>query len=90
MGSISKAKAQSALSSLSNIQSSWSEILPGDSVRDAACRLLDLYPLRAADSLQLAAALVWCRQRAAGRIFLSSDKRLSDAAKAEGFSVIEI
>ena len=35
------------------------EVLPAEAVREQAARLLRLHPLRAADALQLAAALVW-------------------------------
>lgn len=68
----------------------WTEIAPRDVVRSLAGELLDSYPLRAADSLQLAAALVWCRQRPTGRAFLSSDQRLLSAAAAVGFAVIAL
>jgi len=46
--------------------------------------------LRAADALQLAAALVWCSNRPRGRAFLVADGALSDAAEAEGFAVIRV
>jgi len=88
--SIDGAEARRATGALERIRAGWTVILPGVSVLDLACRLVDLYPLRAADSLQLAAALDWCQERPAGRVFLCGDKRLSDAAKAVGFSVIEI
>jgi len=55
-----------------------------------ACRLLDIYPLPASDSLQLAAAFIWCHQRPDGHKFISNDKRLSEAARAAGFSVVEL
>jgi hypothetical protein len=54
----------------------WREVVPSDEVRDTAAQLLDTYPLRAADSLQLSAALVWCRNRPKGRTFISADTRL--------------
>lgn len=66
------------------------EILPGDELRELALQLLDEYALRAADSLQLAAALTWCEQRTAKRNFISGDERLSEAAKSAGFSVLEL
>jgi predicted nucleic acid-binding protein len=53
-----------------------------------AVRLLEARELRAADSLQLAAALVWCQQRPARRNFVCADERLAKAAEAEGFSII--
>ena len=68
----------------------WSEILPSEDLRDLAMQLFDQYALRAADSLQLAAALVWCGQRPAKRNFICGDWRLSEAAEALGFSVLEL
>ena len=63
---------------------------PGDHVRELATRLLDAHDLRAADSLQLAAALTWCQQRPAKRDLVSADQRLSRAAIATGFSVLKL
>ncbi|HMD19497.1 MAG TPA: hypothetical protein VKH40_04215 [Alloacidobacterium sp.] len=68
----------------------WKEILPSESLRDLTCQLVAIYPLRAADSMQLAAALIWCQQRPRGRTFICGDQRLGDAAKAAGFSVIQL
>lgn len=79
-----------ALSRLDLLSRGWREILPGDPLRDLAMRLLDAHELRAADSLQLAAALTWCQQRPARRIFVCADQRLSTAAKSEGFAVLEL
>jgi predicted nucleic acid-binding protein len=89
-GAIDAAAVDGAFARLDKLGQIWREILPEDSLRDLACRLLDMYPLRAADSLQLAAALVWCQQRPAGRTFVCGDKRLSHAAEAAGFTVIEL
>jgi len=57
-------------------------------VKDEALRVLDAYPLRAADALQLAAALIWCDQKPTRRIFISSDIRLCEAATQVGFTVL--
>jgi hypothetical protein len=51
-------------------------------------RLLGLHPLRAADSLQLAAALVWVDRRPLGRPFICLDSRLREAARREGFTAL--
>ena len=82
--------ADGAFARLQKISRGWREVLPDESLRDLACQLVAKYPLRAADSMQLAAALVWCQQRPHGRTFICGDQRLSDAARAAGFSVIEI
>ncbi len=86
-GKINQAQARQAIISARWLEATWQEIRPDEAVRDTACELLDRYPLRAADSLQLAAAMVWCRERPAGRPFLCADRRLGEAARATGFSV---
>lgn len=87
---LSDAEEQKARSQLDLLNRGWREILPGDHVRELATRLLDAHDLRAADSLQLAAALTWCQQRPAKRSFLCADQRLSRVAIATGFSVLEL
>jgi predicted nucleic acid-binding protein len=82
-----RAKA-AALDRFQAMRRDWYEVFPSDAVRDRAESLLHTYPLRAADSLQLAAALVWCRNRPKGRTFISADKRLCDAATHAGFTVL--
>ena len=87
-GEIDSSAATKARAFLNQLRDSWKVILPADALRDLACGLLDRYPLRAADSLQLAAALTWCNNRPSGRAFLCGDKRLGGAAEAVGFSVL--
>jgi hypothetical protein len=89
-GSIDPGEARQAVTSLNRLRTGWQEVSPDDAVRDLACRAVEKYPLRAADALQLAAAMLWCQQRPAGRAFLCSDRRLSEAAKTAGFSIVEI
>ena len=88
LGKIKDYEKKGALSRLALLSGGWREILPGDTLRDMAVRLLEARELRAADSLQLAAALVWCQQRPARRNFVCADERLAKAAEAEGFSII--
>ncbi len=64
------------------------EIAPIPSIREEAERLLTIYPLRAADALQLAAALAWAGGMTAGRQLVCFDARLRAAAHAEGFSLL--
>jgi predicted nucleic acid-binding protein len=52
-----------------------------------ACSLLELYPLRAGDALQLAVALEVSEHRTQGYPFITADDRLADAARRSGFSV---
>ncbi|HSJ25022.1 MAG TPA: hypothetical protein VK929_10160 [Longimicrobiales bacterium] len=56
-------------------------------VRTTAMRLLRTHPLRAADALQLAAALAWA-PAPAGDVFVTLDERLATAATLEGFTVL--
>jgi len=71
---------------LANVLSdSWSVIQPSDALRAKSLRLVEQYDLRAADSLQLAAALEWCEDVPKGRVFLTADERLREAALLAGF-----
>ena len=87
---ISDLAKQGASERLRLLNRAWREVLPGDEVRDLAIATLDKYSLRAADSLQLAASLVWCRERPARRNFVCADRWLAQAANSAGFSVVEI
>jgi len=64
---------------------SWSVIQPSDALRAKAAQLVDRYDLRAADSFQLAAALQWCEDTPQGRVFLTIDQKLREAALLSGF-----
>jgi hypothetical protein len=64
-----------------------SQVLGLEPVRARAVRLLDLHPLRAADSLQLAAALVVAKDQPKELPFVTLDRRLAEAAGKEGFPV---
>ena len=81
---------QQALNRLAYLRQRWSEIQPSDEIRDTAERLLNIHKLRAADALQLSAALVWCNHRSRGCHFIGGDGELADAAEAEGFRVIHL
>ena len=59
-----------------------------DQVRVRAGRLLAAHPLRAADALQLAAALVWSDDQPQGESFVCLDERLRAAAASEGFASV--
>jgi predicted nucleic acid-binding protein len=89
-GKLTDVEKRGALARLDVLSRGWKEILPADQVRNLAGQLLDIHELRAADSLQLAAALTWCQQRPLKRNFLCADHRLVKAAKAAGFSVLQL
>lgn len=56
------------------------------SVKAVAARLLRVHALRAADALQLGAALVWAGARPQGKTLHTLDERLATAARREGFN----
>lgn len=78
----------SALDGLARLSGEWEEIPPTDELRASAVRLLDIYPLRAGDALQLAAALTAAAGDPASVGFVCLDDRLAEAAKQEGFSIL--
>jgi hypothetical protein len=66
-------------------------VQPGDEVAATALRLLAVHPLRAGDSLQLAAGLVWARgSRPGASEFVCLDDGLRTAATLEGFRVVPV
>jgi predicted nucleic acid-binding protein len=69
---------------LKELSDSWHEVNPTPGVRSLALRLLRTHPLRAADALQLAAALALDQAAGTGVRFACSDERLSLAAETEG------
>ena len=87
-GSISTASETASLSILSELADFWTEIEPSDEIRDIARRILQIHPLRAADSLQLAAAILWSGKRPKGHHFVCLDARLREAARKEGFVLL--
>jgi predicted nucleic acid-binding protein len=76
-----------ALGRLDALAAGWNEIEPVEATRLAARRLLRVHPLRAADALQLAAAVVASEGNPASLEIVTLDDRLSDAARREGFVV---
>lgn len=59
-----------------------------EGAKDQARRLLRLHQLRAADALQLAAALLWSRGSPTAKTFHTFDERLAAAAAREGFRAV--
>ena len=73
------------LRQLQGLQSAWNEVQPLDNVRAAAQRLLRLHTLRAADDLQLGAAVLATDHRPQAWEFVCLEPRLAAAAKRERF-----
>ena len=57
-------------------------------VKSLATRLLRVHALRAADALQLGAALAWADRSPTDLVLHSFDERLALAAQREGFRVV--
>ena len=86
-GKLSGKSHQSATNIWQGLEAGARIINPVDRVREIARGLPNAYGLRAMDSFQLAAALVWCQERPSNRPFITADVDLSDAATQAGFSV---
>jgi uncharacterized protein len=86
-GGISTAEYNQAKVKVHTIENASQIVLPGNRLRLRAYTLLEQFPLRAADSLQLAAALAWCEEIPKGNVFLSFDDRLRATAETLGFTV---
>ncbi len=86
-GGLTSAAEVQARAAFDRLAGSWSEIQPTDRVRSRAQRLLAVHPLRAADAVQLASALVWTEDAPDQRPFICLDHRLGQAARKEGFAV---
>lgn len=89
-GALGAADCSRALELLGTLAASWSELVPSEPVRVSAERALAVHPLRAADALALAAALVWRGPTAAAAEFVCLDERLRDAASREGLRVLPV
>ena len=66
----------------------WSEVTAVDLVRRHAERLVERHPLRAADALQIGAALAAAEDDPAGLDFVTLDRQQALAAEREGFRVL--
>ncbi|MGB8261354.1 MAG: type II toxin-antitoxin system VapC family toxin [Terracidiphilus sp.] len=89
MGQLTSNGPVGAQVELENFRSVWQEVPPSEELRAQAERLVDRFPLKAADAQQLAAALTWSFGRPRGRVFISGDAQLLDAARQLGFQAIE-
>ena len=89
-GDLSGKEERQAFLSLERLSAQWVEIQPSEEARQVAERLLKLHPLRAADSLQLSAALIWCNHHPRGKTLICDDTKLIEAAEKEGFNVVRM
>ena len=80
--------ARTYVDGFSQLFGKWVEIGPAEHLRLRAQRLLAQHPLRAADALQLAAALDWADEEPFGKGFVCLDDRLRESARREGFNIL--
>jgi uncharacterized protein len=79
-----------ALQRLRQLTAGWHEVDPSDEIRETAARFLRVHPLRAANALQLAAAFAAAERRPASLEIVTFDDRLANAARKEGFAVLDL
>ena len=87
-GSLTTGEVSEHLGQLHALAQVWYEVQPGQRIRTMAQRLLRVHPLKAADSLQLAAALAVAEDDPSSVGFVCFDARLNRAAAREGFSIL--
>ena len=66
----------------------WMVVAPSNDLRERAVRLVRVHRLASGDALQLAAALAWAEERPEDHAIVVLDRRLRDAARREGFTVL--
>lgn len=81
--------ARRATQRLDALLKSAQEIQPVEPMRRLARRLLRTHPLRGADAVQLAAALIASEDQPDTLPWICFDDRLATAAEKEGFAVFE-
>ena len=86
-GSLDEESLRVATQRLRAIAGEWHEVLPTPALRGVAERMLRVHALRAADALQLAAAMVAAEHDPPSLAFMCLDERLLAAARSEGFIV---
>lgn len=87
-GLLKESEALTAEERLHHLVGAAHVVVQIEPVKAVATRLLRLHPLRAADALQLGAALCWSQNQPEGRFLITLDAKLAGAAVREGFMVL--
>lgn len=87
-GDLTPGDAAAAIERLAALARLWHEVQPSRHIKRTAQRLLRVHPLRAADSLQLAAAIAAAEGDPPSLDFVCFDARLGAAASREGFRIL--
>ncbi len=86
-GAMTAESVSTAIDRLKELRVAWHEVQPSQSMRDTSIRLLRVHPLRAADALQLSAAVIAADLAPSTLEVVTLDERLASAARREGFPV---
>lgn len=89
-GLLTKKQSTKSLEKWVSLRSLALIVKPDDDVLELAVSSTEKYALRALDAFQLAAALVWCKEKPRNRPFICADTRLGNAAIDAGFDVISL
>ena len=87
-GLLDESGLRNALQALEVLVRSCVEVQPSPQLRESAIRLLRVHPLRVADAMQLAAALIIAGTYRGSLELVSFDSRLLEAADREGLAVL--
>lgn len=87
-GDLTEKEVVKALRLWEKLKKTCRVVSPVERVIELANDLPENYGLRALDSFQLAAALVWCQEKPRRRPFVTADERLAKAAEKVGFNEI--
>lgn len=87
-GAVAEEVAEDAEARSEELAAASHLVVDVETVKAQARRLLRLHALRAADALQLAAAIEWAGGHPAQRLLHTFDERLGRAAVREGFAVV--
>ncbi len=85
---LTAAETSNAIKLLNSLSDEWHSIEPTDNLRELSIRLLRVHNLAAADSLQLAAAIIAKETHVGKMEFVCQDERLVQAASKEGLNVV--
>ncbi|MGQ0643154.1 MAG: type II toxin-antitoxin system VapC family toxin [Gemmatimonadaceae bacterium] len=88
-GALGAADVRAAIERLRQAMLGWIEVPASTDVRDQAMRLLRVHKLRAADAIQIAAAIVAADYHASALEFVTLDGRQGEVAEREGFRVLD-
>ena len=76
-----------AVLKLDKLIAAWKTVELGGALTEEVKRVLRVYPLRTADSIQLASAIISCEKQPSTGEFVCLDDKLAGCAEKEGFEV---